>query len=220
MTHRNFLPIIAVCLLATVSHNAAESAMTVGFLSKVIADVEKKDIASDWMKAKKGETLGTGDRVRTGEKSMAIIKLMDNSLVRIRELSEVTVTGSMQGANFSKTIDIRTGVIGFSVQKQHPGEDFKFTSPTSVASIRGTGGSFNASAAGDTLTVVEGTVNLYNIRSKESLDIPAGFTGISTPDGKLLSHPSTADERQKAEGALIGESQKNLEFDLRDSQGN
>ncbi len=199
---------------------AGSPSTTVGLISKVIADVAKKQEAGqDWQKARRGESLTNGDRIRTGEKSMAIIKFMDNSLVRVREQTEVTVTGAMNGSNFQKSVDIRTGVIGFTVQKQHAGEQFKFTSPTSVASIRGTGGSVNSTGSGDTLTVLEGIVSFQNRGSNQSTDVQAGFTGISLPDGSITSRPSTDDERRRAENSLRGETQKTLEFDLRDSQG-
>jgi urease accessory protein UreE len=48
-----------------------------------------------------GEGLAAqGDRLRTGEKSLAIVKFKDNSLVRIRERSEVIITGSTSGSGF------------------------------------------------------------------------------------------------------------------------
>jgi hypothetical protein len=192
---------------------------TVGLLSKVIAVVSHKVVDKEWQAAKRGETLGAGDMVRTGEKSIAIIKFLDNSLVRVRELTEVTVKGVMNGSNFSKSVDVRMGVIGFTVQKQRVGEEFRFTSPTSVASIRGTGGSLRITGAGDTLIVLEGSVNLQNLHSGQTTAVGAGFTGISSPDGSVVVRQSTPAERLRAEEALLGEAQKMLEFELRDNQG-
>ncbi len=198
---------------------AAPSGATVGLLSKVIAEVSRKETDKEWQKAKRGETLGAGDMVRTGEKSVAIIKFLDNSLVRVRELTEVTVRGSMSGSNFSKSVEVHMGVIGFTVQKQRVGEEFKFSSPTSVASIRGTGGSFRSTGTGDTLIVLEGVVEFSNAGSGRLLSVAAGFTGLSFPDGTIFTRPSTSDERRRAEDALRGEAQKTLEFELRDNQG-
>ncbi len=212
---------IALLVLAPGIVTPAEpSAITIGLLSKIIADVSKMEAGKNWLPAKKGETLASGDRVKTGAKSVAIIKFMDNSLVRVRELSEVIVTGSLNGSDFSKSVDVRMGVIGFTVQKQRQGEEFRFTSPTSVASIRGTGGAFNSTAAGDTLIILEGTVHFTNLQSNTSLDVAAGFTGISGPNGTVFSRQSTARERQLAENALTGDAQKTLEFELHDRDGN
>jgi hypothetical protein len=213
--------LIALLLLGPGMMVPAEPpALTIGLLSKIIADVSKMAVGKAWLPAKKGDTLSSGDRVKTGAKSVAIIKFLDNSLVRVRELSEVVVTGSLKGSEFSKSIDVRMGVIGFSVEKQRSGEEFRFTSPTSVASIRGTGGAFNSTAGGDTLIILEGTVHFTNNPSNRSLDVAAGFTGISQPNGTLFSRQSTPRERLSAQNALSGDAQKTLEFELRDRDGN
>ena len=211
--------ILTVAAALGASCFAASPGAPVGLLSKVIAEVSRKEVDKEWQKAKRGETLGAGDMVRTGEKSIAIIKFLDNSLVRVRELTEVTVRGTMSGSNFSKSVEVHMGVIGFTVQKQRVGEEFKFSSPTSVASIRGTGGSFRSTGVGDTLIVLEGTVELSNVSSGRLLTVAAGFTGLSFPDGTILTRPSTSDERLRAEDALRGEAQKTLEFELHDNQG-
>jgi hypothetical protein len=215
------LQILAVVLMASAAFTtyAFAPGVTVGLISKVIAEVQRKPSDKDWVKAAKGDPLVDGDRVKTGEKSMAIIKFMDNSLVRIRELSEVTVSGSMTGPSFSKSVDVRSGVVGFTVQKQRPGEEFRFTSPTSVASIRGTGGAFCSSNTGDTLIVLEGTIGFANKKTNQSITVPSGFTGFSMPGGSLASHQSTSQEIQRALNALRGDASKTLEFELRDNQG-
>ena len=217
---RAFSILIALLSIAPGVVTPAEPpAITIGLLSKIIADVSTSEAGKSWLPAKKGGTLSSGDRVKTGTKSMAIIKFMDNSLVRVRELTEVVVTGSLNGSDFSKSIEVRMGVIGFTVQKQHQGEEFRFTSPTSVASIRGTGGAFNSSASADTLIVLDGSIHFTNLQSNQSLEVGAGFTGVSQPNGTFFSRQSTARERQQAENALSGDAQKTLEFELHDRDG-
>jgi hypothetical protein len=209
-------------LLFAVAASAAApsgSGNTVGLISKVIQDVSHKQVNQDWQKAQKGEPLVSGDRVKTGERSIAIIKFLDNSLVRVRELSELTVSGSLDGGAFLKSVDLQNGVVGFNIQKQRPQEEFHFSSPTSVASIRGTGGLFSTSESSDTLTVIEGIVNFTNKASGKSVDVSAGFTGISNPDGSLQNRPATRAERVAAEEAAGDGSLKKLELDLRDNQG-
>ena len=82
----------------------AGSGATVGLISKVIQDVTHKQSNADWQKAKKGEPLTAGDRVKTGEKSIAILKFLDNSLVRVRELSELPIIAQMTIQQDVKTI--------------------------------------------------------------------------------------------------------------------
>jgi hypothetical protein len=191
----------------------------VALVSKVILEVGRKEAGKSWEKAARGQTLASGDMVRTGQGALAIIKFKDNSLVRLRERTELTITGKQSGTTLSKSVEIQTGVVGFNVQKQRAGEEFRFTSPTSVASIRGTAGMLNSTTASDTLIVTEGLTALLNKISSRTVDVPAGSTGISKRDGTVQTRPSTADERRAALDALRDDLNKRLELELRDPQG-
>lgn len=194
----------------------------IALISKVILDVQRKAAGKDWVVAKRGETLVTGDMVKTGAKSVAIIKFKDNSLVRVRELSELVITGSTTGRAFSKSVDLQKGAVGFNVKKQRTGEEFRFTSPTSVASIRGTEGYYSTGIEGDTLIVLQGKIRFRSKFSSEEIDVEAGYTAIATPDGKILKRLSTQAERDAAEHGFREEPQRNndLEMEFRDGQGN
>ena len=214
---------VCAVLVLTVAASAAaptgSGTTTVGLISKVIQDVSHKQIDKDWQKAQKGDPLASGDGVKTGERSIAIIKFLDNSLVRVRELSELTVSGKMDGGAFLKSVDLQNGVVGFSIQKQRPQEEFRFSSPTSVASIRGTGGLFATSDSTDTLIVIEGIVNFLNKLTGQSIDVHPGFTGIFGPGGTMTYRPATRTEIMTAEEASGNGSLKKLELELRDNQG-
>ena len=193
---------------------------SIALLSKVILDVTRKDDAADWRKAARGDILNSGNKVKTGEKSLAVVKFKDNSMIRVRELSELTIGATQQGGAFSKSVQIETGVVGFSISKQQRNEEFRFTSPTSVASVRGTQGVIVSSPSADTLTVTEGLVAFTNVISSQSSDVAAGYTGISTPDGRLVTRPSTPAERNAAEDVLrSGGQEKKLDLELRDNRG-
>jgi len=213
--------LLAGGLLPGTVASAIAAEPSIALVSKVILDVKRKEVSKDWVVAKRGETLASGDMVRTGEKSVAIIKFKDNSLVRVREKSELTVTGTTAGSAFSKSVDFLKGTIGFNVKKQMTGEEFRFTSPTSVASIRGTAGQFISQDEADTLTVIEGVVRFRNKFSSREEDVAAGFTGISHQNGSLSVHASTPEERRRANTAVTEDEQDNrLEFEFRDTQGN
>lgn len=193
---------------------------SIAIVSKAIADVTNKDPkAKDWKKTKIGETLESGDRLRTGDRSIAIIKFKDNSLVRVRQKSELTVTGKMKGNTFSKAVNIDVGAVGFNIAKQRSEEEFRFTSPTSVASIRGTGGQFIHTDA-DSLTILFGLASMFSNRLLKSVDVGPGFIGIVTPDGNVFTRPATDAEKRSAEDAMkTGDQPMKLELDLRDGQG-
>jgi hypothetical protein len=212
---------LSIALLGQSTPALPPVANSVALISKVVLDVSRREVGKDWQSAKKGETLGSGDKVKTGAKSIAIVKFKDNSLVRVRELTELTVTGAMSGSAFSKAVEMKSGVVGFNIKKQQTGEEFRFSSPTSVASIRGTGGSLSSFANADTLIVTAGLVEFSNNISSTKVDVPAGYTGISKPDGTITTRPSTPEERAAAEeAARVSEQDSRLEFDLRDGRGN
>ena len=214
------LALVGTLLAAPAAPALPPAEPTIALVSKVILDVTRKESGKDWQKAKRGETLASGDKVKTGDQSIAVIKFKDNSLVRVREKTELTVTGTMNGSAFSKSVNIQRGVVGFNIKKQRAEEEFRFSSPTSVASIRGTGGALTI-ASSDTLVVTEGLVRLTNNISSNFVDVAAGFTGLSNPDGTISSRPSTPAERAAAENAARATEQDNrLEFELRDNQGN
>lgn len=211
--------LLAGVLLPALAETAPPARSSVALVSRVILDVTRKEPEAEWQAARRGETLAPGDRVRTGAASLAIIKFKDNSLVRVRERSELSVTGRMEGRSFSKSVEVRQGGVGFSIQKQAPNEEFQFSSPTSVASIRGTGGQY-VTGAEDTLVVVEGAVELKNVVSERTVLVEAGFTGIARADGSLETRRSTPEEQQAALDAARSSDRNNrLELELRDRQG-
>lgn len=211
--------LLAGVALPPAVHAAPPARSSVALVSRVIMDVARKEPESDWQAARRGETLAPGDRVKTGEASLAIIKFKDNSLVRVRERSELSVTGRMEGRSFSKSVEVRQGGVGFSIQKQAPNEEFQFSSPTSVASIRGTGGQY-VTGTEDTLVVVEGAVELKNLVSERTALVEAGFTGIARPDGSIETRRSTEQEQRSAlDAARPSDRNNRLELELRDRQG-
>ena len=212
------LALAGATLLFAVPEARAQNPV-IGLISKVIQDVTRRVSGQEWEKASRGQTLASGDMVKTGAKSFAVLKLKDNSLLRLREESEVVVTGTLRGKEFSKSIQVRQGVVGFNIKKQGPEEQFRFSSPTSVASVKGTAGVLCVNGS-DTLTVVEGLVSLTNSVSNTSVDVPAGYTGISRPDGTVESRVSTPAELSAAEDATrTGDQPRQLKLELKNSQG-
>jgi hypothetical protein len=212
---------IALCFMA-LGATPPPADVSIALVSKVFQNVEHKEAGDDkWAPAKRGEVLTSGERVKTGEKSIAVIKFKDNSMLRVRELTEVILNGVLDGKAFSKSTDVQKGVIGFNIKKQRQGEEFRFSSPTSVASIRGTSGQFGAADSSDKLVVLEGLVRLMNKTSSRELDIEEGWTGISYPSGKLEKRPSTPDERASAQlAARLGDQTNTLDVELNNGNGN
>jgi ferric-dicitrate binding protein FerR (iron transport regulator) len=223
MNIQRVVPVLLLCLLPVLSSRAILTgpSQSVALVSKVVLDVTRSTEGADWSAATRGEVLLSGDRIRTGFNSLAVIKFKDNSMVRVREKSELTIAGKEENGAFSKTLTIEKGSAGFNIKKQRENEEFRFLSPTSVASVRGTGGQFSVYDSADVLIVSHGLMELKNTVTGTTVQVPAGYTGFSRSDGSTLSRPSTPDELRQAQDASRPSDRENhFELDLRDNQGN
>lgn len=219
--NRFFMSVLlgAAFTLALIATTRGSDNVTIAFVNKVIKDVTKRSGQSDWTGATKGEILLSGDQVRTGQKSLALIKFLDNSIVHVRELSLLTLSSDPVNGTQAKTVQLSGGSVGFNVQKQQ-NQLFRLTSPTSVASIRGTKGKWSGGAGQDTLVITEGLVNLRNTVADTSVDVPSGFVGFSNRDGSLSLRRATAQELADANNAAAGGTTNELNLELKDSKGN
>lgn len=210
--------LVLLLLFAISSIGLYTNDTTMGLITKVILEVMKKSETTDWKKTEKGEVIKAGDALRTGKKSLAVIKFKDNSMLRVREQSELKITSDVDKETILKNVKIQRGTVGFDVKKQQ-NEQFILSSPTSIASIRGTQGKISSVELKDTVIVIDGLVNLRNILSNNEVDITSGFIGFSNPDGTVSSREAT--ERELADARLTavgGDNELNLEF--QNQQGN
>ena len=113
----------------------------VALVKKIIKDVQyKTSEETDWEIAKTGKPLDDGGEVKTGNRSLALVLFTDGSgLLRVKENSILHIYGKAEDRKLNKNTFIQSGTVGFEVNKQED-EEFKFTTPTMVASIRGTDG--------------------------------------------------------------------------------
>lgn len=196
---KNMLLIIFVLLFIVTSFPSGneKDKAAVAVVTKIIKDVEiKKD--KDWKQGKLGETLETGNEVRTGKKSLAIVKFLDNSLLRVQENSVLKIYADKVKKDISKNTHLEKGELGFKVTKQED-EDFKFTTPTMVASIRGTEGFVEVKEDGSSLLSVEtGAVDVEaSVGSKQSGNVTAGKYVLVTESGDIEVKDITPDIKKK-----------------------
>lgn len=89
------------------------------------------------VQGKRGYVLQDGNKIETGAKSFCAIKFLDDkSLLRIRENSTCIVEGEKEQSKIDKNIIVEIGSFFASLFK--PRGSFKVTTPTSVASVKGT----------------------------------------------------------------------------------
>jgi hypothetical protein len=201
-----------IALLSFTLYSQASQSPLGAFL-KVVNSVDKTSNGIDWIKATTGDPIYASDQVRTKEKSVAIIKFKkDNSML--------TMLADKDKRSRENRIE-NQGTIGFEIKKLQ-NEEFTFKSPTSVASIRGTEGLFDRHNEIDMLIIKEGLVNLKNLISDKEIDVGAGETGLSYPDGDLEKHKSTQDEINAVDNALKAgdkQTERELKLELKDKNG-
>ena len=163
---------------------------------KVIRSVDKKAPSTGWQKTLLGEQLHSGYELRTEQKSFAMIKFPDDTKIIVRENSILTVTANVQGKQvLDRSVYMQKGQVAFDVKKQAT-EQFRFSSPISVASIRGTqGGYVTGSDSTDQLIINEGLATLTNLLSHLSKDVATGQIGITYGNGQLDVHQSNPQQQ-------------------------
>lgn len=186
---------ILTILFAAAFYNPPAS---VGVLTKIIKQVDYKPYeVGNWDEAKLGSVLNDGDEIKTGDRSLALIKFLDNSLLRVRENSIVTILGSKEESRINKTAVIQEGSVGFEIEEQGEGE-FKFTTPTAVASIRGTDGYFEVEKISTLLFVGSGAVEIQpNEGNRQSGVVQENQVAVVDAQGKLEIRAATDNEKKK-----------------------
>ena len=185
--NKKFLLII---LLFNINQTVFAQRIAIASKSLGSVEIEKKE-KPGFNKLKAGTILDDGDRIRTGPDGFALVIFIDDkSQLKIKEESEVTITGKKIATAISKNIRMDNGTVRAQVNKQRKGE-FVIQSTTSVASVKGTDFWFIANSDdGDMLIGIEGIVDLFNVVSGLSVDVTAGNTGTSDDSGNLDVGPT------------------------------
>lgn len=189
--------VLLLCTFALVT--SAQKKKAIATVFKPVGTVDYQEVDKDWVKAKPSMLLFTGDKIRTLENSFAVVKFLENSIIRVQEKSEVTINGEIAKGEYSKNVHLRQGEVGFNVKKR-PNEKFEFSTPTSVASIRGTDGLLIAgSDSNDVLILGSGNVEFKNLISNTITNVSGGQTAFSMANGSVTVNQSTPEEQRLME---------------------
>jgi hypothetical protein len=183
----------------------------VALVKKIIKDVSyRKAGESDYTTAKTGLPLKADEEVKTGPKSLALILFTDGSgLLRVRENSVLKIYAERNKNKLNKNTYIEKGLIGFDVNKQEE-EEFKFTTPTAVASIRGTV-LFVEVDNSTRIAVQTGSVDFQStVGKKENGTVTGGYTATIDASGNIILQPASAEDQKKAEMTKAFETKKAL----------
>jgi Flp pilus assembly protein TadD len=113
-----------------------------------------------WFPAHTNQVFNIGDKVRTGLKSRAAVRLSNQSILRLNKLTTIEIQAPAQEAKRT-ILDLKSGAAYF-YNREQPGET-TFRTPTASGAIRGTEFHLAVDDAGKTvLTLIDGAVDLRN----------------------------------------------------------
>ena len=182
--------------------------------TKVIGSVEYvrgKDFAKS---VKKGHIIESGDKITTVKGGfVALLFIDDKSALKVKENSEVIISGNKNNQAIAKRIGLKGGTIRAQVGKKQ-NRDFIVQTTVSVASVKGTDfWVVSDNNNGDSVIGIEGVIQLTNKISGDKIDIPSGITGLSTKDGQLQSFNTDPKTIPKdPSGDNIGNQKLKIEF--------
>jgi|GEM_PF-1033836 len=171
----------------------------------------------NWLKAKRGLRLSSGDGVKTGDRSTSIIRFLDGSIVRVKPKSEIEIQGKTdtKSRRMEKNVHISYGNLGFKV-KRRAGETFRFSSPTAVASIKGTVGDFISDFDKSVLKIFSSSLTGKQAAAffqalkgdKKGVDVYVGEMVTIGKDGKITKEKISPKEMKKHMDEQSGKNKK------------
>lgn len=202
------LPVSSLQILPETSLDEHEATGgEIAIFTRVLGTVEFSADASVWTAAGRGTNLDAGTSIRTSAGASAVIRFLDGSVVRVQEKSVVKISGvrESESAVGSRDVALKLGALGFEV-KRRPDQRFTFSSPTAVASIKGTEGTFESAEETASLTILsselpDDAADFTLLGTKETQSLKIGETAF-IDQGKLVRRPMTERERTKVSGLV------------------
>ncbi len=170
-----------------------------------------------WRPGDRGTRLGSGDRVRTKENSLAtLIFTDDKSLLKLRSDSELTLAGEREKGTVSKRLRMAAGELWAKITKG--GGGYRLETPSGVAAVKGTEFYLLVAEDGTTTAIVlEGVLELLN--SLGSIQVGAGYTGFMRSDAAPDTSASGTIPDWGGEDVTLTGEEGELRIEFRDETG-
>ncbi len=212
------LKIISIVLLVGLFAETAFASGPIAIVLKARGPVTIKNARTGKLaKARRGSRLRNGDKIKTGRRGRVAIKFIDDaSLVRIRPNSSCTINAKKEKNSVAKNVFVEVGTIFSRITKQR--SRFRVTTPTSVASVKGTQFWTVQKFNGGTLYFgEEGVVEISNDAGVALMK--AGETSeVSSKNSKPIVRKTKKGEKPGFESE--GDAPDEFEFDFEDAKGN
>ena len=155
-----------LCLFICFSLGFSANAKVVAAISTMKGLVMVKPVGSrKYIPAYKGQMLKSGEWLKTKDGVFVAIVFLDGSNIKIQQQTEVKITSYRMTAKVLKTnLEMSKGQAWSDVADQGVGGEFTITTPTAVASVKGTEFDleFNEDSGESILTVMSGEVSFSN----------------------------------------------------------
>jgi len=210
-------------LLLFVSVSLVWGAEKIAFTTKVSGQVNLVNLQEQTVPLKRGTVINGGEQIVTLADGLAVIMFIDDkSLLRIQKNTTLSISGERSATAISKQIDMQFGKLRAQVAEQRQEGAFVISTPTSVASVKGT--DFWATSdpvLGDIFLGIEGLIEVENLISGEVLEAGGGMMVTSKTDGSntvsfyvlIVSELlSIADNMLTMEPAEVGEGEARMQF--------
>ena len=183
--YTNTFYLMLICLFMS-SSLFAQDMKPIAVAAKVRGETELKVPGGDYApNLKRGKQINDKDWVRTKDDGyIALMFIDDKTLLKIRENSELEIKAVRSGAGLDKSIQMAFGKVKAEISPQLSGV-FTIATPTSVASVKGTTLYIVSTPDGDQIIVTDGTVEVTNNESGQTVTVTVGQTVTSNPDGTI-----------------------------------
>lgn len=177
------------------------------------------------IKFKSGELLYDKDEIRTGGESYAALKYADGgATLKVFPNSVIIISAVQKDKQLDKNTSVKSGSLYSKIYSKIKGA-FSVETPTTVASVKGTGFVTRLDNEGNTsIIVLEGEVHVENKDSGKSSTVAKGSTGTSYFDGEVRTEPTQEGEISESEMKEIEsvslETQKSMKVQITDKDGN
>ena len=140
----HFLLLLWVALVVSPTMGVAQNRTLAPTNAPLLLTVEGKvEVARGggavWTPGQPNQVLSPGDRIRTGERSRATIRLLDLSVLRVNEITTLEIRPPDPGGR-KTLLDLRSGR-SYLHNREKPTE-LQFRTPLASGAIRGTSSSF------------------------------------------------------------------------------
>lgn len=133
---------------------------------------------ASWLKTRLNQNLRMADRLRTGFKSRATLRLSNQGVLRVRPLTTLEIQAPEDVTQPKSTLNLQSGAAYF-FNRDSPSET-TFRTPQASAAIRGTEFNIEVDENGRTVvTMFDGEVDLSN--DQGSVSLMSGEQGIAEP---------------------------------------